>query len=127
MKVFNTGAAGFWTSFLGEQLRLLRLTSSQYHSSRASHALVEQVARQALPMCRRWSQWPLLGIRNSMVVFCWPGRGEICILLTGSQVSYVPDPARGSGTLAMVFLVGPGNDMEKFLRSAFRHLLEAKP
>lgn len=129
MRVFNTGTANFWTSVIGEQLRLLRLTDQRYHLAGIdAKALIEQVAHKALPVCNRWGLWPLITVRGMSVVFSWRARGEISVALDGTQVSYVPDPIRRSGTVAMVFMVNASNPgMEKFLRGAFWHLLEVRP
>ena len=103
MRVFNTGAASFWTSMIGEQLRLLKVTNLQYHlAGPATRALVERIAREMLPKCRQTGRWPLIDVRAGMVNMVWRGRGEVTISLRGTRISYAPDPIRRSTTIGKI-------------------------
>jgi len=129
MRVFNTGSGDFWHSRIGEQLRWLRLTVPQYHQAKLPvAALVERVARGALPACRRTRRWPDLNIRRDAVSFEWRGRGEIIVALNGLRIAYSPDPIRKSGTFAMVLDISSGSSsIDKFLRGCLWHLFEVLP
>lgn len=130
MLVLNTGAADFWGSMIGEQLRLLRVTSLQYHLAGALvRALVERIAKEALPKCRRMGWWPTITVRGSWVILAWRGRGEVAVSLKGDRMSYTPDPIRKSSTIGMVLDLASGQpgSVDKFVKGCLWHMLEVLP
>lgn len=130
MRVFNTGAGDFWRSRIGERLRWLKLTNSQYHRAKGPVvALVEKIARAMLLQCRRFNQWPTVAVRRDAVFFEWRGRGEMSITLSGTKMVYAPDPIRKSKTFAMTLdlTIASPAAIDKFLKGFLWHLLEARP
>ena len=131
MRVFNTGAIDFWGSMIGEQLRLLKLTNLQYHlTSRSVRDLIEKVAKDALPKCRRFGKWPILDVRRGAVTFTWRGRGEVAISTDGAKIAYTPDPIRRSNTIGMVLdltSATQSGSIDKFIKGCLWHVLEVYP
>lgn len=131
MRVFNTGAIDFWSSIIGEQLRLLKLINLQYClTSRSVRDLIEKVAKNALPKCRRFGKWPILDMRKGAITFTWRNRGEVVISTNGSKISYTPDPIRRSNTINMILdltLATQSGSIEKFINGCLWHILEIYP
>jgi hypothetical protein len=131
MRVFNTGAANFWNSTIGEQLRLLKVTNRQFYQVNTFvRLLIEKIGKEVMPKCRQLGHWPCLDIQNGSLVFVWRGRGEICVSLKGTKISYIPDPIRKSTTIGMMFDLTSNThsgSIEKFIKNCLGHLLEVLP
>lgn len=130
MRVFNTGAADFWNSSIGEQLRLLKITNHHFYKvGPFVRLLIEKIGKEAMLKCRQMGRWPRLDIQNGSIVFMWRGRGEISISLKGTKIVYIPDPIRKSSTIGMMFDLSNthSQSIEKFIKKCLEHLLEILP
>ena len=130
MRVFNTGAAHFWHSPIGQQIRFLGQTSFQYQRTKPIvRTLVERMAQEAFQSCRLGNCWPTITAHNDAIRMTWQGRGEVAVFIDGTKVVYTPDPVRRSGTINMMLFVNSlrFNQVRKFAKRCVWHMLEAHP
>jgi hypothetical protein len=130
MIIFNANEGNFWYSRIGQQLRLLKLSSSFYHNANIeTHKLIERVGREVLIRCNKLGFWPHIGIHNRCLELLWSHRGKIEVSLNGKKISYTPDPIRKTSTLGMVLDVSNLQplDLDKFIKGCLWHLFDVKP